>query len=317
MTIYDDFSNSSPAVIDRIREISGSKSSRLQVVVADVRDTAMLTQKLEGVDGVVHFAAFKAVGESVEIPLDYYDNNLSGTVSVLKACIDKKVPKFVFSSSATVYGYPEYVPIDEAARVSSTNPYGRTKEFSEWIVRDCVAASPGLSAVLLRYFNPIGAHPSGIIGEDPRGLPNNLVPYVSKVAVGELPMVRVWGNDYETIDGTGVRDYIHVMDLARAHVKSLETEFEAPCEVLNLGTGTGYSVLQVIAAYEQASGRTIPYEIHPRRAGDVGSVYADPTKAREKMGWNAELNLAEMCRDSWNWQRGNPRGYATEETNNN
>jgi UDP-glucose 4-epimerase len=262
------------------------------------------------VRAVIHFAALKAVGESVKSPLEYYSNNLRGALNILDAMRKRGVAGFVFSSSATVYGDPESVPVREDFPTSATNPYGATKLFIERILGDICAADPRFSAVILRYFNPIGAHASGDIGEDPNGVPNNLVPYIAQVAIGKLEHVRVFGRDYPTPDGTGVRDYIHVTDLARGHVAALK-KLESGCGkfICNLGTGRGYSVLEVIAAYERASGARVPYEFCPRRAGDAAAVYADPSKARDELGWSAQHDIDDMCEDSWRWQRANPDGY--------
>ena len=264
----------------------------------------------EAVDCVIHFAGLKAVGESVSKPLEYYQNNLVCTLNVLAAMRRHGVRDLVFSSSATVYGDPSSVPIREDAPLSATNPYGYTKLFIERILTDCCAADPAWNIALLRYFNPIGAHPSGLIGEDPRGVPNNLVPYIAKVAAGQLPELRVFGGDWPTHDGTGVRDYIHVCDLARGHVAALK-RLEKGCGLLvcNLGTGKGYSVLDVLHAYEKACGRALPYSIAPRRPGDWAACWADPARAREELGWEARYGIEEMCADSWNWQRLNPNGY--------
>jgi UDP-glucose 4-epimerase len=306
----DDFSNSSPEVLNRLRTLAGHAPVFERL---DVRDTAALARVLRahGVDAVVHFAAFKAVGESTARPLDYYDNNVGGFVSLCKAMRGHGCTRLVFSSSATVYGDPRSLPIREDAPLSAVNPYGATKLIGEGIVRDLGAADPAWRAAILRYFNPVGAHESGLIGEDPLGPPDNLMPYVAQVAVGRLPRLRVFGNDYPTQDGTGVRDYIHVVDLAEGHVAALRHLLERNASLtLNLGTGRGHSVLEVVRAYEAASGREIPYEVVARRPGDVAACYADPSQAAEVLGWRAERSLDAMCRDSWRWQTMNPKGYA-------
>jgi len=262
------------------------------------------------IDAVIHFAGLKAVGESVQMPLAYYDNNVTGTLRLLECMRAAGVTRLVFSSSATVYGDPASVPIREDFALSASNPYGRTKLFVEEILRDEQRAHPDWDIVLLRYFNPVGAHASGLIGEDPAGIPNNLMPYVSQVAVGKLECLNVWGNDYPTPDGTGVRDYIHVVDLALGHLAALQREQGPGVRAYNLGTGRGYSVLEMIAAFERASGRKVPYRFAPRRPGDVAACYADPTLAHRELGWKAERDVDAMCRDAWHWQSQNPRGYA-------
>lgn len=262
-------------------------------------------------EAIIHFAGYKAVGESVEKPLEYYRNNLDSTMTLLELMRKYGVYNIVFSSSATVYGAPDSVPINESAAVGRcTNPYGWTKYMIEIILKDACKADPSLSAVLLRYFNPIGAHESGLIGEDPQGIPNNLMPYITQVASGRLEKLHIFGNDYDTPDGTGVRDYIHVVDLARGHVCAIKYAAENKgADVINLGTGKGYSVLEMVKTFSEVSGVNIPYEINARRAGDIAECYADPTKAKEKLGWVAEKNLRDMCRDSWRWQKNNPHGY--------
>jgi len=307
--IVDNLSNSSARVVERLETISG-RSVVLHRL--DLRDFEAMSKLLAdgGFAAVIHFAGLKAVGESVEKPLEYYDNNISGTLSLLRAMRDNGPTKLVFSSSATVYGDPETVPITEDAPVGPTNPYGRTKLMIEEILRDLKAAEPEWRIALLRYFNPIGAHSSGLIGEDPRGIPNNLLPYVAQVAVGRRPELSVFGDDYPTSDGTGVRDYIHVVDLARGHLKALaalERETELVC--CNLGTGTGYSVLEVVEAFRRASGVEIPYRIVARRPGDIAVCYADPGRARRILDWQAEYDLERMCSDTWRWQQRNPQGY--------
>jgi UDP-glucose 4-epimerase len=305
----DNLSNSSPRVIDRIRQITDRELRFHQI---DVRDTVALTRLLqrEVVAAVIHCAGLKAVGESVTRPLDYYDNNVCGSVSLLRVLHQQGVRKLVFSSSATVYGDPSSVPIAEDAPTSATNPYGRTKLMIEQMLNDLVVSDPEWRIATLRYFNPVGAHDSGLIGEDPRGTPNNLMPYIAQVAVGRRPCLPVLGDDYPTADGTGVRDYLHVMDLARGHLAAVERLFLRDGSfTVNLGTGQGISVLQAVAAFEQACGRTIPTRIMPRRTGDVASCYASAERAHTLLDWHAEKNLAQMCADHWRWQRLNPDGY--------
>ncbi|MCK9259430.1 MAG: UDP-glucose 4-epimerase GalE [Azoarcus sp.] len=310
VVVVDDFSNSSPLALSRVEALAG-RAFRA-IVEADVRDRDALRAcfKAHSVDAVIHFAAKKAVGESVRLPLAYYDNNLGGLFSLLEVMGESGVKNLVFSSSATVYGDPLTVPITESFPTAATNPYGRTKLMSEEILADVAAADPEWKVVLLRYFNPVGADESGQIGEDPSGIPNNLMPYVSQVAVGKLRELQVFGNDYPTRDGTGVRDYIHVVDLARGHVSAVE-RFDALPSVsaINLGTGRGYSVLDVILAFEKASGRPVPFRIVPRREGDVAACWADPALAERVLGWRAERDLDTMCQDAWRWQQGNPDGY--------
>ena len=305
----DNFANSSPRVLDRLAHLLGQRPQFEQL---DVTDTPALTALLQQrpVQAAVHFAAFKAVGESTQQPLAYYRNNLSGLVSVCEALRATDCRRLVFSSSATVYGDPATLPIRENAPTSSTNPYGATKLIGEQILRDLGAADPAWQTGCLRYFNPVGAHASGLIGEDPRGTPNNLMPYVAQVAVGRRDRLQVFGNDYPTPDGTGVRDYIHVVDLAEGHVAALRRLLaQAGSFTVNLGTGQGYSVLDLVRAYETASGRAVPHEIVPRRPGDVAACYADPQRAAELLGWQAQHGLARMCEDSWRWQRLNPQGF--------
>jgi len=268
----------------------------------------------DGIDAVLHFAALKAVGESCIDPLRYFENNISGTITLLQSMVSTGVSRLVFSSSATVYGDPECVPVTEDAPLRVTNPYGRSKLVMEELIGDLCVARPDFRASLLRYFNPVGAHPSGRIGEDPTGIPNNLMPYITQVAVGSRAQLNVFGGDYPTRDGTGVRDYIHVVDLAEAHVSALQRLLNPdadPCEIFNLGTGHGYSVLELVRAFETASGRSVPYEIVARRPGDVAEAWADPSRARQLLGWQARLGLAEMCADSWRWQSLNPKGFAS------
>jgi UDP-glucose 4-epimerase len=260
---------------------------------------------------VIHFAGLKAVGESVQNPLAYYDNNVAGTLCLLQAMAECDVKNLVFSSSATVYGEPQRLPLTEDHPLSSTNPYGQTKLVIEEILRDLCRSSPAWRISILRYFNPVGAHASSLIGEDPHGTPNNLLPFVAQVAVGRREFLNVWGNDYDTPDGTGVRDYIHVVDLALGHLKALQRlEQHAECRAINLGTGVGYSVLDMVRAFEQASGKPVPYKVMARRAGDIAACYADPSLALDLLGWRAERGLADMCADAWRWQSSNPNGYA-------
>ena len=309
VVIADNFDNSSPKVIDRIEKITGKRPALYELDVADgAAVDAMFAA--EDFDAVVHFAGLKAVGESCAIPVRYYRNNIDTTLTLLEAMQKYGVDNFVFSSSATVYGIPEEVPLREGMPTSCTNPYGWTKYMNEQILTDAAAADKNLSVVLLRYFNPIGAHQSGLIGENPNGIPNNLMPYITQVAVGKLERLGVFGNDYPTPDGTGGRDYIHVVDLARGHLKAIEYAAEHKgTEIFNLGTGTGYSVLDIVKAFIRVNDVDIPYDIKPRRPGDIAECYADPAKAKEGLGWTAEYGIDEMCRDSWNWQKNNPKGY--------
>jgi UDP-glucose 4-epimerase len=307
VVVVDDLSNASPAVIERIEHIAGR---RVGFVNARVQDEAAVRAGAgAGIDAAIHFAAFKAVGESVEKPLRYYENNLGSLASLARLMGELGAKHVVFSSSATVYGDPERVPIPESARLAPANPYGWTKLLGEQMLRDLAASDRSWKVTLLRYFNPVGAHPSGLIGEDPRGVPNNLMPYVSQVAVGRLPGLRVFGADYPTRDGTGVRDYLHVVDLAVGHVRALERTGAGGLLTVNLGTGRGYSVLEVVNAFEKASGCAIAYRVVDRRPGDVAEVYADASLAARELGWAAARGIDEMCRDAWNWQRGNPAGY--------
>jgi UDP-glucose 4-epimerase len=305
----DDFSNSSPRVLEPLARLLGHTP---QFERLDVRDTEALDALLarHRIDAAVHFAASKSVGDSVRDPLAYYDNNLGGLVRVCAALRRVGARRFVFSSSATVYGNPERLPIGEDAPLAATNPYGQTKLMAEQILSDLGHADAQWQSACLRYFNPVGAHDSGLIGEDPRGTPNNLMPYVAQVAVGQRARLQVFGADYPTPDGTGVRDYIHVVDLAEGHVAALRRLFDAPGSfTVNLGTGRGHSVLDVVQAYEQASGRAVPYDIAPRRPGDVAACWADPQRAQALLGWSAQRDLAAMCADSWRWQQGHPRGF--------
>ena len=309
VVIVDNFSNSSSVAVSRLQRIVGAP---IPVHKVDLRDRAALAElfAMYRFDAVMHFAALKAVGESCDKPLDYFDNNVSGTVALLQAMQVAHVRHLIFSSSATVYGSPDEVPIRESARLQTTNPYGRTKLIVEQIIEDVCAADERFRAVNLRYFNPVGAHASGLIGEDPSGPPNNLMPYICQVAVGRRERLRVFGDDYATPDGTGVRDYIHVVDLARAHADALDYLMREDRSVtVNLGTGRGISVLDLVQAFGRASGRTVPYEIAARRPGDVAEVYADPSLAASLFGWRAELDLDDMCRDAWRWQSMNPEGY--------
>ena len=307
--VVDNLSNSSPEALKRVEKITGAK---IPFHKLDLRNEKELEKVFaeHKFDAIIHFAGLKAVGESVAKPLHYYDNNLTSTLTLLQQAVEHKVPKFIFSSSATVYGTPEELPLKETSRtgVGITNPYGQTKYMIEQILQDVVAANPNLQVTILRYFNPVGAHKSGLIGEDPNGLPNNLLPYVSQVAVGKLPEVGVFGDDYDTPDGTGVRDYIHVVDLAKGHVAALKSA-QNGVSVYNLGTGQGTSVLELINAFSKAAGKPIPYVIKPRRPGDIASCYASGNKALSELGWKTELTINDACRDSWRWQSGNPDGY--------
>ena len=310
VVVIDNLSNSKPKVKDIVEDITGRKFDFYE---CDIRDREGLDKVLDAhkVDCCIHFAGLKAVGESVREPLKYYENNIAGTVNLLKALSAHNCKNIIFSSSATVYGDPAEIPItEECPKGQCTNPYGWSKSMLEQILSDTRNADKEWNVVLLRYFNPIGAHPSGRMGEDPNGIPNNLMPYITQVAIGKREKLGVFGNDYDTPDGTGVRDYIHVVDLAKGHIKALDAiSKNCGLEVYNLGTGRGYSVLEVVQNFEKASGVKIPYEIMPRRAGDIATCYSDPTKAEEKLGWKAEFGIFEMCRDSWNWQSKNPNGY--------
>ncbi len=306
--IVDNYSNSKPEALNRIREISGKD---FKFYEADCCDKEALRKIFteNKIDAVIHFAGLKAVGESVRIPISYYRNNIDSSLALLEVMEEVGCNKIVFSSSATVYGVPKQVPLVEGMDTGCTNPYGWTKYMIEQILTDASVANKDLSVVLLRYFNPIGAHESGRIGEDPNGIPNNLMPFITQVAVGKLPQLSVFGDDYDTHDGTGVRDYIHVVDLAKGHVKAIEyADKNTGTEIFNLGTGIGYSVLDVVKAFEKANDLKINYVIKERRPGDVAECYANASKALEKLGWKAEKNLEDMCRDSWNWQKNNPKG---------
>ncbi|MDO8330781.1 MAG: UDP-glucose 4-epimerase GalE [Fluviicoccus sp.] len=312
IVVLDNFSNSKPEAVRRTRELAGRD---FELVEGDIRDRALLDRLFAQypITAVVHFAGLKAVGESVQLPLHYYDNNVCGSVTLFQAMQAAGVRTLVFSSSATVYGDPHTVPIREDFPLSTTNPYGASKLMIENILRDVVKANPDWRVALLRYFNPAGAHPSGRIGEDPNGIPNNLMPFVARVAGGKLPQLQVFGSDYATPDGTGVRDYIHVIDLVRGHVKALEYLQGHPGLVtVNLGTGRGYSVLDMVHTFEQVAGRPVPYRCVARRPGDVASCYADPSLAQALLGWKAEYDAVAMCRDMWNWQQKNPEGFDRE-----
>lgn len=307
--VIDNFDNSSPDVLVRVAELSGGPFEHHR---ADIRDSAAINPILDGFrpDAVIHFAGLKAVGESGQVPLRYYDVNVTGTLRLLEAMDSAGCRRIVFSSSATVYGQPQYLPFDEKHPCAPNNAYGRTKHMAEQILTDWQAATPDSSVVLLRYFNPVGAHPSGRIGEDPRDIPNNLMPFVAQVAVGRRPRLSVFGDDYDTPDGTGVRDYIHVSDLARAHGAALDNAArQNGTRIYNIGTGQGYSVLDMVQAFGRASGREIAYEIVPRRDGDIARSLADPSLANAELGWSAEFGLDEMCASTWRWQSQNPDGY--------
>lgn len=310
VTVFDNFCNSSPEALARIARIAGKAPA---LVRGDIRDQAALVDALKtsGASAVIHFAGLKAVGESVQQPLAYYDNNVVGTLRLLEAMRTCGVQQLVFSSSATVYGDPQRLPLTEDHPLSATNPYGRSKLMIEDMLRDLQASDASWRIAILRYFNPVGAHASGLIGEDPRGVPNNLMPFVAQVAIGRRAQLQVWGSDYATPDGTGVRDYIHVVDLAIGHLRALERLRAQPGGLtVNLGTGTGYSVLDMVRAFEAASGKPVPYQLAPRRAGDVAACYADPAAALAVLGWRAERDLVAMCQDAWRWQSSNPNGYA-------
>lgn len=308
--VVDNLSNSSEKSLERVKEITGKSLTFYKDDLLD-RDAIENIFKKEKIDSVIHFAGLKAVGESVSKPLEYYYNNITGTLILCDIMRKYNVKNLVFSSSATVYGNPKTVPIREDFPLSVTNPYGRTKLMIEEILRDLYVSDKSWNIVLLRYFNPVGAHISGRIGEDPRDIPNNLVPYITQVAVGKLDALGVFGNDYDTPDGTGVRDYIHVVDLAKGHLKALEKLNQSNGVLTyNLGTGKGYSVLDMVRSFEKVCGKPIKYKIMPRRPGDIATCYADPAKARDELGWVAEKGLEEMCEDSWRWQKSNPNGYA-------
>jgi len=310
VVVIDNLCNSNPKSLERVSAICGAVIPFVQV---DIRDRKGLEEVFSQFtfDACIHFAGLKAVGESVAKPLEYYENNIAGTLVLLDVMREHGCKNIIFSSSATVYGNPAQIPITEACpKGHCTNPYGQTKSMLEQIMMDMQAADPEWNVVLLRYFNPIGAHPSGRIGENPNGIPNNLMPYITQVAVGKRPELGVFGNDYDTPDGTGVRDYIHVVDLARGHVSALKAiERKCGLAIYNLGTGHGYSVLDIVHAFERVNGVPVPYSIKPRRPGDIATCYSDPAKAERELGWKAEYGIDEMCRDSWNWQKNNPNGY--------
>ena len=309
VVIVDNFSNSKPEVLNRIEKITGTRPILYQ---ADLLNKPAIDKIFEeqNIEAVIHFAGFKAVGESVQKPLEYYHNNITGTLMLCQSMKEHQCKRIVFSSSATVYGMNNPVPFKEGMPTSATNPYGYTKVMIEQILSDLHIADPEWSVVLLRYFNPIGAHDSGLIGEDPNGIPNNLLPYVSQVAIGKLPCLSVYGDDYDTVDGTGVRDYIHVVDLAKGHLCALRyADTHTGAEAINLGTGVGYSVLDIVHTFSRVNHVDVPYVIAPRRAGDIDACYADPSKAKRLLHWQAEKTLEDMCRDSWRWQTQNPNGY--------
>ena len=308
VVVVDNFSNSSFESLRRVQKITGKSVTFYE---ADIRDVAAMEKIFDShkFDAVIHFAAFKAVGESCKLPLKYYENNISGTVSLLQIMEKHNVKKIIFSSSATVYGDPERLPLDETCRLSTTNPYGSTKLMMEMIMQDLYKADNEWNIILLRYFNPVGAHESGLIGEDPKGIPNNLMPFVAQVASGKLSCINVFGNDYDTPDGTGVRDYIHVVDLALGHIAAIEQCNNSGVHIYNLGTGHGYSVMDMIHAFEKACGKKLPYKICDRRPGDIAACYACPDKAEKELKWVAKNGIEEMCASQWKWQSGNPRGY--------
>ena len=311
--LLDNFCNSKPSVMDRIEQLSGQRPTLYR---GDIRDADLLDRIFaeQSIDAVIHFAGLKAVGESMQKPLEYYENNVSGTLVLLQAMRRANVKNFLFSSSATVYGDPQQVPItEESPTLQATNPYGQSKLTVELMVKDFARSAPDWSLTLLRYFNPVGAHPSGLMGEDPQGIPNNLMPYIAQVAVGRREHLSVFGGDYPTPDGTGVRDYIHVLDLADGHVAALRAKCQQPgVHIYNLGTGQGYSVLDMVAAFSRACGRALPYVITERRAGDIAQCWADPTKASQELGWQARRSLDDMTADTWRWQSQNPNGYPGE-----
>ena len=309
VVVVDNLSNSKSDSLSRVEELTGKD---IQFHLTDLRNMEQVRDvfRRESIDAVIHFAGLKAVGESTEIPLAYYQNNIGGTCNLLEAMAEAGCRNIVFSSSATVYGAPDELPLTEEAPLTAVNPYGRTKLYIEYMLKDLAAAAPDWNISILRYFNPVGAHASGQIGEDPLGIPNNLMPYITQVAVGELEQLSVFGDDYDTPDGTCIRDYIHVIDLAQGHIAALKKLEENPGLIIhNLGTGQGYSVLDVIRAFEAATGREVDYRIAPRRPGDAPAVYSDPSRAERELGWKAERGIEQMCRDAWNWQQKNPRGY--------
>ncbi|MDB4712316.1 UDP-glucose 4-epimerase GalE [Verrucomicrobiales bacterium] len=316
VTVLDNFSNSSPQAIERVIQIckdDGLSEPPLTLIDGDICDQQKLKKVFSenSIDAVIHFAGLKAIGESVKKPLDYYKNNVQGSITLFQAMQKSGVYHLIFSSSATVYGDPDSLPLSEKSPSKEpTNPYGRSKLMIEGILKDLALSDKQWHIALLRYFNPVGAHPSGLIGEDPNDIPNNLVPYISQVAIGKLEKLKVFGNDYPTPDGTGIRDYLHVVDLAKGHLKALDAiKTNEGANVWNLGTGQGHSVIEVIKAFEKASGKTIPYEISPRRDGDIASCWTDPSKAKEELDWTTELNLDQMMEDTWRWQKNNPDGY--------
>lgn len=322
VTVIDNFCNSKPSALTRVEQITGKV---IDLIETDIRNQDAVAQALvqSRATAVIHFAGLKAVGESANVPLDYYSNNVAGTLHLLQAMQECGVKTLVFSSSATVYGNPECLPFKETHRLLPTSPYGRTKLHIEWMLRDLHASNPQWNIAILRYFNPVGAHPSGLIGEDPQGVPNNLMPFLSQVAVGRRAHLSIFGRDYSTPDGTGVRDYIHVTDLALGHLRALaylnRTVIKTPssqtsgqCVELNLGTGKGYSVLELVKAFEIACGQPIPYQFKARRTGDIAEFYADPTLALQLLGWAPKFNLKQICEDSWRWQRMNPNGYVSQ-----
>lgn len=299
VVVYDNLSNADAEVLERVQKITGKS---LVFVEGDIRDEAMMVEAMQGCEAVIHFAGLKAVGESVERPLDYYDNNVQGTLCLLRAMQSHGINTIVFSSSATVYGEPDFLPLTEAHPLRTINPYGQTKLVIEEILRDLYQSDQEYKISILRYFNPVGAHKSGLIGEDPKGVPNNLMPFVAQVASGQRESLYIFGGDYDTTDGTGVRDYIHVVDLAKGHIKALESLERPQCQAINLGTGRGYSVLDIVYTYQKASKRDIPYQIVERRAGDIASCYADTSLAKALLGWEATQTIEDMCQDSWRWQ---------------
>ena len=308
VVVVDNLSNSSYESLRRVQKLAGKTVTFYEVDIRDEEKMREIFSKHE-FEAVIHFAAFKAVGESCKLPLKYYENNISGTVGLLKIMNEYNVKKVIFSSSATVYGDPERLPLDETCRLSTTNPYGSTKLMMEGIMQDLYKADNAWNVILLRYFNPVGAHDSGLIGEDPKGIPNNLMPFVAQVASGKLAYINVFGDDYDTSDGTGVRDYIHVVDLALGHIAALEKCVNSGVHIYNLGTGKGYSVLEMIHAFEKACGKKLDYKIVERRPGDIAACYACPDKAKNDLGWEAKFGIEEMCASQWKWQSGNPVGY--------
>lgn len=309
VVVLDNLSNSSPKAIGRVEEITGKKIRFYECDILDKEGMRAIFHE-NTIDSVIHFAGLKAVGESVAVPLKYYENNIAGTVYLLEVMQEFGVKKMVFSSSATVYGMTDKMPLTEDLPTSANSPYGQTKLMIEQILQDLAVSDKDWAISLLRYFNPVGAHESGRIGENPKGIPNNLMPYITQVALGKLPQLSIFGNDYPTKDGTGVRDYIHVVDLAEGHLKALDKlKTTKGVLIYNLGTGVGYSVLDLVKAFEEANGVTIPYKFAPRRPGDVTVCYADPTKAKNELGWEAKKSIVDMCRDAWNWQKNNPNGY--------